>query len=238
MKNEEEKYVLLQTKVSPDFARKFRKICKAKGINTYRALQMMAETFVRYTDDRHNLSPTMERMMAVFEHLDGWENAFNFADYTTDPNIEEAIYLLTAEGKNGCRAVMVNKPYFGHWNETTNIQQIMERVIEVLCPERYRRLRGLAIDMECGSILELIDVMVDAHTVEQLNAEFRKPFEDNNRHDYGKPVEYGKRTRRKPKVDMEKQQTIRFTEEDRQLADDEVRNDNDGEEIRPHGYEW
>ena len=47
------------------------------------------------------------------------------------------------------------------------------------------------------AILELINLMIDAHTIEQLNAEYRQPFEDARRHDFGRPVEYGQRTRRK-----------------------------------------
>ena len=88
-----------------------------------------------------------------------------------------------------------------------------QRVIEVLMPERYRRLRGLTRDMECSSILELLDRMIDAHTIDNLNKELRQEFEDAARAENGKPLEYGARTRQKShkSVDMyEKPQTIHF----------------------------
>ena len=207
----------IATKVSPDFKARFVAICKRKGINTYKAIQMMADTFVRYTDDRHNLTAEMEQAMALFEHLDGWDNALNFADHTAKKQIDEAIYLLAAEGKRGSRAVLVRRPYMGQWTETANIQQILERIIEVLAPERYRRLRGLAVDMGCRSILELLDTMIANHTAEAQAEDFRREFEDCNRHDFGKPIEYGQRTKRKhhKSVDMyEQERTIHFAPDD------------------------
>lgn len=213
----EGKYVVINTKTSPHFAEIFNRICRKKGIRHYQAIQMMIDSFVRYTDDRHNLSEEMERLMFIFEHMDGWKDAFNLADASADRQIDEAIYFMTADGKKGTRAVMVHRPYFGNWTETVNVQQILERVIEVLMPERYRRLRALAVDKECNSILELLDHMIEYHTVEQENADLRREFEDCNRHDYGKPVEYGQRTKRKHHKGVEmydKQQTIRFSPED------------------------
>lgn len=243
-----DKYVVLGTKTSPEFAERFHKLCHRKGIKSYQALQMMVDAFVRYTDDRHNLSQEMEQLMMIFEHMNGWRDAFNLADATPDRHIDEAIYMLTAEDRKGARAIMVHRPYFGKWNETTNIQAILERVIEVLMPELYRRLRALAVEMDCKSLLELLDVMIDAHTVEAINEQYRQGFQDNNRHDYGRPVEYGQRTRRKhhKTVDtFERQTSIVFTDDDRRQAADEVGDiERDGQwledsmEFRPHGGEW
>lgn len=211
----QDKFVPLGTKTSPEFKRIFLRICERKHINPYRAIQMMVDTFVRYTDDRHNLSAEMARLMSIFEHADGWEQAFNFADGQAKKHIAEAIYLLTAAGKTGSRAVMVHRPYMGDWMETANIQQILERVIEVLTPERYRRLRALAVDMDCNSILELLDHLIDNQTAEEEAAELRKEFEDCNRHEFGRPIEYGQRTKRKHhKTPDTLQQRITFAHED------------------------
>ena len=213
--NQTDKFVPLGTKTSPEFKRIFLRICERKNINPYRAIQMMVDTFVRYTDDRHNLSAEMARLMSIFEHADGWEQAFNLADGQAKKHIAEAIYLLTADGKTGSRAVMVHRPYMGDWMETANIQQILERVIEVLAPERYRRLRALAVDMDCTSILELLDHLIDNQTAEHEAAELRKDFEDCNRHDYGRPIIYGERTKRKHhKTPDTLQQRITFAHDD------------------------
>ena len=224
--NEKDKYVMIGTKVSPKFAETFNRICRKKGLNKYQAIQMMVDTFVRYTDDRYNLSEEMSLLMSAFEHMDGWNGAFNLADTTADKQIDEAIYFLTAAERNGARAIMVHRPYFGNWTETSNVQMILERVIEVLMPERYRRLRMLAVDMECNSILELIDRMIDAHTIDQLEQNFRRAFEDCQRTDSGKTIAYGNKTKslHHHTVDGEaaRQARLQFTDEDREQAEEEA----------------
>ena len=224
--NEQEKYVMIGTKVSPKFAETFNRICRKKGLNKYQAIQMMVDTFVRYTDDRYNLSEEMSLLMSAFEHMDGWNAAFNLADTTADKQIEEAIYFLTAAERRGARAIMVHRPYFGNWTETSNVQMILERVIEVLMPERYRRLRMLAVDMECNSILELIDRMIDDHTIDQLKQNFRRAFEDCQRTDSGKTVAYGNKTKslHHHTVDGEaaRQARLHFDDDDREQADEEA----------------
>lgn len=225
MSEENKRYVVIGTKTSRQFYVTFKEICRKKGIKPYQAMQMMVDSFVRYTDDRHNLSAEMEQLMSIFEHMEGWKDAFNLADANTDRQIEEAVYLMTANGKKGGRAVMVHRPYFGDWTETYNVQHILERMIEVLFPERYRRLRALAVDKECNCLLELLDIMIDEHTAEQVNRELRKDFEDCNRHEFGKPIEFGQRTKRKHHkgVDMyDKQVHITFTASDKEQADNEA----------------
>ena len=225
--NEQEKYVMIGTKVSPKFAETFNRICRKKGLNKYQAIQMMVDTFVRYTDDRYNLSEEMSLLMSAFEHMDGWNGAFNLADTTADKQIDEAIYFLTAAERRGARAIMVHRPFFGNWTETSNVQIILERVIEVLMPERYRRLRMLAVDMECNSILELIDRMIDAHTIDQLEQNFRSAFEDCQRTDSGKTFAYGNKTKslHHHTVDGEaaRQARLQFDDDDREQADEEAR---------------
>lgn len=231
-KQDNENYVMLGTKTRKDFAETFNRICKKKGIKVYNAIQMMVDTFVRFTDDRHNLSVEMERLMSVFEHMDGWKDAFNLADPTPDRDIQEALYFITGTDRKGARGVMVHRPFFGNWTETVNIQYIIERVLEVMCPERYRRLRALAVEMDCNSILDLLDEMINNHTSELMNDQFRQGFADNNRH-YGKPVEYGQRTKRKHHKSVDDIQTHLAFEEP--VTPEEMENEAG---FQPIGGEW
>jgi len=57
-------------------------------------------------------------------------------------------------------------------------------------PERYMRLRQLAIDNQCTNLLQLIDTLIDEHSKDADIAEVRRGFEDANRSEYGrKPVD-------------------------------------------------
>lgn len=186
------KYEMMQTKVHPVIYARMKRIAKMKGITEYGLVQMVIDTLVRYMDDRHNLTPEMEQAMSIFEHMEGWRDAMNHADPTTRRIIGEAIYFLFDEDgkKNGCRAVHVTKPFFGNWSEDMNIQHILERVLCLLFPERYRRLRMLAVDMECSSMLELFDKLIDHHAKDSDVATFRELFEDADRSEFGvKPIE-------------------------------------------------
>lgn len=186
MQDRREGYQTVATKISNLAYERLNKIARKKGLSVYDLIQMVCDTLIRYMDDRHNLTPEMERAMSIFEHMIGWQGAFNLADPTVAPEVCEATYYLTADGKNGVRAVHVEKPFFGQWIETDNIQQILECTIELLMPQRYLRLCALQKELDCTSLLDLFDYLIDYHTHEQDVAALRHEFEDADRNEYGK----------------------------------------------------
>lgn len=222
---QEGKYEMLQTKVSPESYRRMKSIERKKGITDYGLIQMVVDTLIRYMDDRHNLTPEMEKAMSIFEHMEGWSDALNLADPTVEKIVGEAIYFLYDEEgkKKGARGVHVVKPFFGNWTEDENIQHIIERVFCLLIPERYRRLRLLAAELGCSSQLELLDYFIDHFSKEADLRELRRDFEDADRAENGRPLAYGQRTRRKKHQspdDMDGEQYIvRFTDEDKDIED-------------------
>lgn len=202
----------IATKVSPQTEQALKNICAKKGITIYDMLQMMCDCMVRYMDTDHNLTPELEQAMSIFEHMDGWNNAFNVADYTTNPEVNEAIYFVGDSNKKGVRALLVQKPWMGQWGQSWNIQMILERCICLMMPERYIRLRQMAIDMECESLLQVIDKLIDEHSNDAYLKTIREEFEDANRSDFGtKPSEHRYKQVRHRDVDAVAQQLkIRF----------------------------
>jgi len=185
---ENEKYVVLNTKAHPDVARRIKRLARKRGMSVYELLQVILDTIVRYMDDRHNLSEDMGKAMSVFEHLEGWKDALNLADPHATKDIGEALYILydPTGKKKGARAIMVERPMFGKWQQTANVIDIVERVLEVLLPDHYRRLKRMAESMDCQSIVELLTTLIDANDIVHLDdEEIRKDFEDCNRSDYG-----------------------------------------------------
>lgn len=182
------KYVPIITKLSPQTYAALVRIEKKKGLSKYGLLQLVADTLVRYMDDAHNLTPEMEQAMSIFEHMEGWRDALNFADHSVNKMIGEAVYFLfDADGKRkGCRAIHVQRPFFGNWTEDMNVQHILERVLCLMLPEQYRRLRSLAVDMECSSLLELFTKLIDHHGADSDVAMYRQLFEDADRSEYGR----------------------------------------------------
>lgn len=188
------KYELMQTKVSPPTYRILKRIERQRGISTYTFIQMMADTLARYTDDRHNLSPEMERLMSMFEHMEGWAEAFNLADPFANTVVGEAIYFLyDGDGvKKGVRAIHVTMPFFGNWTEDVNIIHIVDRTFRLLLPELYRHLSKAARDEGYTNIVEFIRYLIMQYVEDAEADTFRREFEDNNRGDFGqKPHDGG-----------------------------------------------
>lgn len=219
----EEKFKVIATKVSTFVKERIGRICKKRGLNEYDMLQMMCDCIIRYMDDQHNLTPEMERVMSIFEHLEGWKNAFNLADHTAESDICEAFYVMSAKGKKGFRVIHVQRPWWDgvkDWKQTENIQEMMERFFEVMTPERYKRLRLLAVEKGMESQLDLLDYLIDSHINDEVNVQYRREFEDAARAENGRELAYGERTKRvkHQSVDMYEQSSFHFTDADAAAA--------------------
>ena len=218
-------YLVIATKVKPEVKKQIGKLCKQKKLTEYGMLQMVCDCLVRYMDDQHNLSAEMEQAMSIFDHMVGWKGQMNLATPNGEKAVTEATYYVGAEGKEGVRAVHVSTPFMGEAVETVNVQEILERTICLLMPQRYMRLRRLAVDMDCNSILQLIDTLIDENSKEADVKELRKGFEDANRSEWGrKPWEqpFKRHHHRTPdSLAQAKQGRIEFTPED--YIDDDSR---------------
>ena len=197
MKDDEGKFVTVAGKVSTWCYGRLSRILRKRGLNIYQMIQNFCDSIVRNMDDRHNLTPESEKIMATFEHMIGWENNFNLGDPNVKPEVSEATYYLTDEdGKKGVRVMHVEKPFFGNWTQNFNIQQILERFMCLTFPGLYRRLRFIAVCRQCASIFELLTEIVAEQEEEEKKKELLEDFEDANRGDWGqKPHEHPYRRR-------------------------------------------
>lgn len=216
----EEKYKNISTKVKPETKELLAKICKKMKTNEYEFLQNVCDCVVRYTSDKYNLTPELERIMGIFEHLEGWHNAFNLADHNAEAEICEAFYVLKAKGKNGLRIVHVERPWWDgvkEWKQNINVQQLFDRFFNILMPERWLKMHKLSVFLGIESSAHTLDYMIDRCMEEELEAQYRREFEDAARAENAKTIEYGKKTKsthhHSPEEYIE-QTTITFEPED------------------------
>lgn len=198
MKQDDEgKFVTVAGKVSTWCYGRLSRILRKRGLNIYQMIQNFCDSIVRNMDDRHNLTPESEKIMATFEHMIGWEDNFNLGDPNVKPEVSEATYYLTDEdGKKGVRVMHVEKPFFGQWTQNFNIQQILERFMCLTFPQLYKRMRFIAVCRQCASIFELLTEIVAELEEEEKKRELLEDFEDANRGDWGqKPHEHPYRRR-------------------------------------------
>ena len=197
MKDDEGKFVTVAGKVSTWCYGRLSRILRKRGLNIYQMIQNFCDSIVRNMDDRHNLTPESEKIMATFEHMIGWEDNFNIGDPNVKPEVSEATYYLTDEdGKKGVRVMHVEKPFFGQWTQNFNIQQILERFMCLTFPQLYKRMRFIAVCRQCASIFELLTEIVAELEEEEKKRELLEDFEDADRGDWGqKPHEHPYRRR-------------------------------------------
>lgn len=187
----EDNSVVLNAKVRKTTGTQVNHICKKVGISHNEFIRSIIEMIVRYMSDAHNLTPDIEKAMGLFEHMDGWKDAFRLCDPNAEPEVIFAVYFLQdANGKKGIRSVLVEKPYFGIWTQTENVVEIFERSFCTLLPEQYKRLRKLGTDLGTNSVLETIVTLISMYGSEAEERIYREIFEDANRSEFGlKPHE-------------------------------------------------
>ena len=188
------------TKVSPEVKRDIKRICEAMGMTQYELMQMVCCVIVRLMDDMHNLSPEMEQIVAIFERMDGWHNAYNLADPTVKREVNEAVYVHhDPDGrKHGARASLVRRTHEG-WEQTNNVRHIFDRMLAVLLPEVHRRMTAACKDADCKDLVQLQLQMLAQYEQDEAAEEYRRMFQDI-RTDNGKALAYGRRTKKVKRV--------------------------------------
>lgn len=237
MKQKNKGYSVISTKVSPETADQLDAICLAMGVDKYHIFQWFVQALVRMASPHHQLSPDIQKLMAVLESSVSWQKAFNICAPRKEIDISQMVLILQQKDKEGFGAIMLDKPFMGECRQSECVDDIIERTIEVCLPGVYRRLRRLAVDMDCQSISDLLITLIDSQSILDLDKENAAQMQGpSNFHDFGKEVSYGERTKQKKRkgVDMyDKQQThIVFTDEDAELAELEAKG------FRPFGNEW
>ena len=247
----DEKFVPMGTKVSQDAAVVWDAICQARQTDTYHMLQNFIYTMIRAAADPHALNPDIQKILTMLDTDAGWQNAFNLCAPNVKAKVAQVVLILEQEGKKGFGAVMVNRPFMGNATMTECTDDILERVCEVTMRGIYRRLRQLGAKMECKNLSDILLTLIDAQTIVELDNELQQELPGmGDRAENGKEYAYGKRTkqtkRRTPDT-LPQQQRIRFTDEDRVQADEEVARSSSGKtsdqpddepDWRPFGQEW
>lgn len=205
-KPKDEKYQMLQTKVSPASLALMEGLCARRGLSKYGLIQSVIDVLIRYMDDRHNLTPELQRLMLLFERTEGWGEGFNLTDPNVQQEVSAAIYFVNDannKGKTGTRAVMVEHPFFGAPVETLNVDTITSAFLRLVHPAIYRRLVNAARERDCGSPLELVITLLEESESDRDTEQVRELFADCMRADNGRPVAYGSRTRRMKRYQMD-----------------------------------
>ena len=238
MKNMEEKFEPMGTKVAPWAASVWNAICEALETDTYHMLQQFIYAMIRGASEQHEKSPEIERLMQALDLDAGWQNAINLCAPNGKLTIAQMILIVEQEGKKGFGAVMLDKPFMGECRQTENVDQIFERLTQVIFKRTYMKLREAARIMKVDSQRELLETMADATIIQEMNEAFAREMPGMGEHaDNGRLYGYGKKTKAKQKRtpdSVARDQRIKFYDNDRETAEEESMRDLN-EELS-HGY--
>lgn len=193
----EEKFENISTKVSAESKRQLDRILEQMGMNYYQWFQLMAEVTIRIADDRHNLSAEMAKMIQMFQLIPGWKDPCTFCDPNAVSQLRAAIYMVQQDGRKGLKPVMLERGWFdGIWQQTENVQDIVEYIIHQCMPTSYKWLHQHMSELDCSRVFECLMIMADAAALNHMDEEIAEMFGDNCRHDNGRRVLYSSNTRR------------------------------------------
>ena len=198
MADNRERYEPCGTKISPEAAVLWNEICDSLETDTYHMLQWFIYTMIRASSRDHALSSDMQRLLTLMDADYVWQRHINLAAPSGKPDIAQIVAIVQEEGKQGAAATMIDKPYLpGRARQTECVDDIVERVLEVCMPGVARRLRSLAKKMKCRSVSALLITMAEEQAALLLAEEdYNEMRGTADYHDYGRRVEYGKRTKR------------------------------------------
>ena len=203
------------------------------GTNANDLLKMFVHAFIESAKHDGPVSPEMQQFLNMLTLDPGWHKAFNFADVTARMEVAQVILILQQPGKHGFGLTMIDKPWMGDPTMTLCIDDILERVIKLGMPGLDKRLEWIEQQFHCTSrretLILLCEYMADYLKKEQDLSEC--PQLGNN-HDWGRSMDDIQKFKRKPHRTPDsvanQQQTIHFDDDDREIANYEVK-DWDGE---------
>ena len=249
--NKDDGFVNISTKVPPNVAKLFDVLAQQRGMHSYELLQLLVNGFITAAKHDGPLTPELRLLIDSLKLDVAFSKAFNFASPTARAEIVQMVLILQQPGRKGFGMVMIDRPFMGEATVTYCIDSILERVTEVGMADLYRELRQIGISLGTESVRETLFVMCDAQKIQILNGEFEDEMPGHGEfHDFGRMVEYGKVTKRKPHRTPDSlansQQRIVFDDDDREVPGYKAKDwegshrnpENDEPPVRPFDQEW
>ena len=265
MKDEKKRFEGIGTKIDPAMAEVLNACCDAIGVDVYHLLQWFAYTIIKASAPMHQLDPRIQKLMTMLESDAGWQKAFNLCN-PDELKVAKVILILEQPGHKGFGAVMLDQPFMDKAPEkvddydprsaepqmTENVDDILERILEVTMPGIYNRLRRMGARMQTEHFSDVLLRMIDAQTTIELEESFRAEMPGMGEHsDNRRQVVYGKKSKAKQyrtPDSVARDQRFHFDDYDREVADMEAQdwegehrnpeNDTPPDGIDPFGVEW
>lgn len=193
---EQDKFEPMGTKIDPAMAVVWNAVCQALGTDTYHLLQQFIYAMIRMASDAHAKTPEVEKLMTLLDSDAAWQNAINLCAPKGKLSISQMILIVEDEEKEGFAMTMLNKPFFNDCVQIDNANMIIERVLEVGFRRIYKKIREMGKKHDCKWFADTLLLMLDAQDILEIEESEREEMIGQAMfNDYGRPIEYGKKTK-------------------------------------------
>ena len=242
MKDNEENYELVQTKVPKHVKQLLDILSEMRGMSTYELLQLLINGYISYAKASTEVPDEFRHLYESLKFDAAWNNAYNFASPTAQQDIAQMILVLQQPGRNGFGMMMVNKPFMSDAYQTMCMPEIVQRVLEIALGFRdFVSLRQMVVYHEASDVLDMIRKMIVAQYIIDIENSDREELPGiGNNHDWGRSMadiqKFKRKPHRTPDSVANQQQTIQWTDDDREIANYEAK-DLDGSHRNPENDE-
>jgi len=216
-KTKDDGVVTLSVKIPSWMADQLNAIAKMRGedVTANHLLALCLQFVVESAKHTGPIATEFQTLLNMMKMDASWNKAFNFCRIDAQMDVAQAILIVQQhdgkEPRKGFGLTMVDKPFMGQATYTTCVDDILERVAEVSMPGLYRQLTKIGHRLDCISLREtltlLSEYMDDSLNKEEERAEMPAMGTVT---DYGSPIEYGQRTKRKKHRTPDEMPSIKF----------------------------
>ena len=185
MKQEDRKFISIQSKVSAATAEKIDRIVEKGGFESrYEFMQYLLSSFLRYADiDAENKDELSEELKEFAKMFEGWENQKNRV-ITTKPSgnralkLTDSINIYSEIGRKGyvCKNISVVGENI---RTSSNIATSLEVVLKKLHPRIANQIQVIGGSIGEQSFLKVIEYMIESIDVDKVN-EVKESFKAND----------------------------------------------------------
>ncbi len=170
-----EKFVIIPTKVHPAVAEAIGMLAAKAGSSPYKLIQLVCDFLTRSMSGELNLSDDINKLLTLFHLEPGWKDQFCQSDPACECEIAQEILILQQPGRKGFGCIMVDKPFMGAWTQTSCVETIIMRLLEVTVPGIYHRLRKcIAMQTDCETIVDLLIKLSENEITLQMEEQNRR----------------------------------------------------------------
>lgn len=225
-----EGYATIATKVPVWISDLLKILAKQRGMELYELLQLLVNGFVTVAKHSGPITPEIQLLIDSLRLDAAYNKAFNFASPTATAKIVQMVLVIQQNDHNGLGMVMIDSPFMEEAMQTVCVDSILERIVELsISRDDYLLLREIGKPHHSNSVRQTLTHMVKTQLYENLKEEDLEELRKlgyGEYHDYGRPIEYGKKyvrkRRRTPDSLANSQQRIHFDDFDRDAANIEA----------------